>query len=110
MKAFVILLVSLFGFLAGEILAQKETYNWRFGYYLGLSFSVTPPTNVTGSGMLTYESSAVISDANGNLLFYTDGKTVWNKQEQVMANGTGLLGSGPQCSSQPAVILKKPGS
>ena len=110
MKAFVILLVSLFGFWAGEILAQKEAFNWRFGYFCGLNFSITPVTNVSGSAMSTAEGCAVISDALGNLLFYTDGKTIWNKQEQVMANGTGLLGSGPQTSSQAAVIIKKPGS
>ncbi len=104
-------LLIIFGFLLCQtFLAQKETFNWRFGYYLGLSYSVSPPSNVTGSAMLTGEGCACISDTSGNLLFYTDGIKVWNQQNQLMANGTGLLGSGNNWSSQAAIICKKPGS
>ncbi|MCC6690103.1 MAG: hypothetical protein IT235_01095, partial [Bacteroidia bacterium] len=59
--------------------------------------------------MTVLEGSSSISDASGNLLFYTDGYTVWNKNDVQMANGTGLKGfvaSGTQTS----VIVKKPGA
>ena len=47
-----------------------------------------------------------MSDSNGNLLFYTDGATVWNKLHQVMANGTLL--SGAQKGLQNVVINASP--
>src|SRR4030095_14363471 len=52
--------------------------------------------------------TASISDSVGNLLFYTDGVTVWNKFHNVMANGNNLHGG--YSSSQSALIIKQPGS
>ncbi|MBL0136286.1 MAG: hypothetical protein IPP79_21075 [Chitinophagaceae bacterium] len=40
---------------------------------------------------------------------YTNGEFIWNKNHQVMLNGAGLSGSG-EAPSQPALILKLPGS
>jgi hypothetical protein len=37
------------------------------------------------------EGCATISNSSGQLLFYTDGITVYNRNHQVMPNGTGLL-------------------
>ena len=51
----------------------------------------------------TIEGVATISDANGNLLFYTDGVTVWNKIHGVMPNGTGLNGN--PTTTQSAIIV-----
>ena len=57
---------------------------------------------------------ATISSPNGNLLFYTDGATIWNQSHNVMANGSGLLGNTlgvlPGYCAQPALIVKQPGS
>lgn len=58
--------------------------------------------------MNTSEGSAVMSDTNGNLLFYTDGNTVWNKYHDTMSNGAGLNGS--MSSVQSSVIVKQPGN
>ncbi|MCR5861026.1 T9SS type A sorting domain-containing protein [Flavobacterium sp. J372] len=52
------------------------------------------------------EGYASISDSNGNLLFYTDGKKVWNKNHTVMANGT--IGYYPDFT-QPVIIIPHPG-
>jgi hypothetical protein len=49
-----------------------------------------------------------MSDGYGNILFYSDGDTVWNKLNQHMANGVGLMGSGS--STQGPLILKLPNS
>lgn len=73
------------------VFGQNEANNWYFGYNAGLSFSTDPPTPLTNGALVTGEGSAVISDVNGNLLFYTDGSTVWNANHVVMPNGTGLL-------------------
>jgi len=65
-----------------------------------------PPVALTDGALNTYEGCASICDPNGNILFYTDGMTVYNKQHQVMANGTGLLGH--SSSTQSAIILPWP--
>jgi hypothetical protein len=87
--------------------AQNEGAKWFFGEYAGLDFMTTPPTILTGS-MVTQEGCSSISDGAGNLLFYTDGSTVWDKNHNVMSNGTGLLGN--FSTTQSGVIVKKPGS
>ncbi len=88
--------------------AQNETSKWYFGDKAGLDFMTNPPTVILNSAMSHQEGSASIADATGNLLFYTDGITVWNQSNAVMANGTGLLGHGS--SSQSALIVKQPGN
>ena len=68
----------------------------------------SPPLLLTNSAMNTIEGCASIANAAGNLLFYTDGVTVYDQTHTAMANGTGLLGNNSPCQS--AIIIKKPGS
>ena len=56
--------------------------------------------------MVTGEGIAVMNDANGNLLFYTDGRTIWNKNHAQMTNGDNLEGS--SSSTQSAIIIPFP--
>ena len=100
-----LVLLNLFGDIA---FAQNETDNWYFGSKAGLNFSTCTPTILTNGQVNTLEGVATISDVNGNLLFYTDGIKVWNRNHLVMQNGTGLHGN--SSSSQSAVIIPKPGS
>ena len=58
--------------------------------------------------MTTYEGCAVATTARGELLFYTNGETVWNRKHQPMPNGHKLMGSGS--STQSALIVPDPGS
>lgn len=88
--------------------AQLESAIWYFGDHAGLDFNSGAPVVINNSIMNTSEGCASISNSNGELLFYTDGDTVYNKNHQVMGNGTGLLGH--DSSSQSAIIIKKPGS
>ena len=92
--------------------AQKQNNQWRFGFGGALDFNTLPPSFVNGSVIATSEGSASVADRiTGALLFYTDGVTVWNANNQVMPNGTGLLGGVAQLSSTTAaVIVPKPGS
>lgn len=103
-----IVLFLIFVFHPNHSSAQNQTDNWYFGNKAGLNFSTCTPTILTDGQVNTDEGVATISDANGNLLFYTDGVTVWNKQHLIMVNGTGLAGH--PSSTQSAVIVPRPGS
>lgn len=87
---------------------QGEADNWYFGEKAGLNFSTCNPTILTGSALNTIEGVATISAPDGQLLFYTDGITVWNKQHLQMENGFGL--NGDPSSTQSAVIVPLPGN
>lgn len=58
--------------------------------------------------MNTFEGAASISDKNGNLLFYSDGDTIWNKSHNPMLNATGLKGH--SSATQSCLITPYPGS
>lgn len=88
--------------------AQKEANNWYFGVNAGVTFNSGSPVALTNGALVTSEGSATLSDKNGNLLFYTDGISVWNKNHVLMPGGTGLLGD--PSSAQSAIIVPKPGS
>lgn len=91
-----------------SLYAQREAANWYFGAEAGLSFVDGTPQPLLDGVLDTTEGCESLSDANGNLLFYTDGKTVWNRQHEPMPNGTGLLGS--FSSTQSAMAIPQPGS
>lgn len=69
---------------------------------------ISPPTILNVGVLNSFEGCSSISDAAGNLLFYTNGVTVWNRFHVVMTNGTGLQGD-PH-ATQSALILKQPGN
>ena len=85
---------------------QNEGNIWYFGENAGLSFNSDPPVALTDGQLNTLEGCATIADASGNLLFYTDGTTIWNRNHLVMENGT-LLGGDPS-STQSGVIVPNP--
>ncbi len=89
--------------------AQGEASVWYFGGNAGVKFnSDGSVTTLTDGQLNTYEGCATLADSGGNLLFYTDGTTVYNKNHQIMLNGVGLLGD--FSSTQSATIVPKPGS
>lgn len=88
--------------------AQKENYNWYFGKNAGISFNTIPPTVLTDGKLVTNEGCATISDINGNLLFYTDGRIIYNRNHDIMPNGSGL--NGHSSSTQSCIVVPKPGS
>lgn len=93
-------------------MAQNQANIWYFGWNAGLDFSSVEtsgkPTVLSDGALYTMEGCSVISDETGKLLFYTDGDTVWNRQHQLMPNGTGLHGN--QSSTQAALIVPQPDS
>jgi len=87
---------------------QGQANNWYFGQNAGITFNGGPPTALTNGALSTSEGCASISDKNGNLLFYTDGIRVYNKNHVQMPNGNGLFGD--PSSAQSGLIIPKPGS
>ncbi len=85
---------------------QKEASHWYFGRNAGLDFSNGDPVFDTSGSINTTEGCATISDSDGNLLFYTDGTTVWNSRHVIMPTGKGLFGN--SSSTQSAIIVPNP--
>ena len=81
---------------------------WYFGVQSGLDFSTDPPTVLTdGKTQANYLfSSAVQSDNQGNLLFYSDGIHVYDRLHNIMPNGS-LAPSGTPPSEM--LIVPHPG-
>jgi len=103
-KTFFILIISFF--ITQNLFSQYETSHWFFGYNAGLNFQTGSPVPEPGGQIQTEEGCSSISDVCGNLLFYTNGVTVYNKNHQVMQNGTGLKGD--DSSTQSGIIVPKP--
>ncbi|WGH75913.1 T9SS type B sorting domain-containing protein [Tenacibaculum tangerinum] len=99
-------IVFIFLILSTSLSAQKEANIWYFGEYVGLDFNSGSPTLLLDGKLNTEGGCATISDTNGKLLFYTDGRTVWNKNHQTMLNGTGL--NGGNRSTHSALVVPKP--
>ncbi len=99
------LLLVLSGTLAG--FAQQGNI-WYFGRNAGLDFNGGAPVALTDGQIDTYEGCATIADQNGQLLFYTDGITVWNRNHRVMPNGNGL--NGDPSATQSGIIVPYPGN
>src|SRR5687767_12623599 len=105
MKPFFLVLIPLvIGY--NIVYAQREADNWYFGGGAGISFKSGAPVALTDGVINQSEGVATISDANGKLLFYTDGATIWNRDHAIMQNGTSL--NGDNQSAQSGVIVPMP--
>jgi len=98
--------------------AQNQGNIWYFGEGGGLDFNGGEPVVLSdgevfaapqnfGEG-LNNEGSSVVSNDLGELLFYSNGESVWNRNHQVMPNGTDLMGM--YSSTHSALIVPRPGS
>ncbi|MBI1308221.1 MAG: T9SS type B sorting domain-containing protein [Bacteroidetes bacterium] len=67
--------------------AQKNYNVWFFGNSTGLDFNYNPPKVVTDfNGHFSYEGTSSVCDSSGQLMFYTNGDTVFNRQHQILYN------------------------
>jgi hypothetical protein len=93
---------------ASRAFAQGENDHWIFGDGAHISFKTGSPQIVNSSPeMNTLEGSTSVSDAEGRLLFYSDGNHVYNRDNQMMPHGDGLYGHKSSTSS--AVAVPYPG-
>jgi len=91
---------------------EKFINQWYFGYRAGLDFNQAtdsiPPKVLTDGRMIAPAGSGVMSDGTGNLLFYSNGDTIWSRNHAVMTNGTGLGGN--RLVTDGPLAIKRPGS
>lgn len=106
--------ITVLLFYVATSFAQREASIWYFGWQAGIRFNPDNTVTVlTDSQITTGEGCATISNGNGDLLFYTDGITIWDKNHIIMPNadenlGTGLFGD--SSSTQSAIIVPNPGN
>lgn len=88
---------------------EKRVGNiWFFGDRAGIDFNPEEPTPIPDSSVMNAPAgTSTISDRNGRVIFYTDGNTVWNRNNEIMPNGTDI-GGDPQ-ASQSSLIVPFPG-
>ncbi len=101
-----LLLLILILLSNGFVIAQKQNNQWRFGNSGGIDFNFCPPKGVDGGVISANEGVASISNRRtGELLFYTDGVTIWDKNNNPMPNGKNLTGGSTQLSSTSAATI-----
>ena len=99
------ILILIYLFSSTISIAQGEANHWFFGQNASINFNTLPPSIGTGK-LNTNEGCSSFSDSSGNLLFYSDGSTIWDKNNAVMPNGSNLKGH--PSSTQSAIIVPKP--
>jgi gliding motility-associated-like protein len=96
--------------------AAQPGAKWYFGNNAGLDFQGGSPTPLTDGKLNTIEGASSISDPKGNVLFYTDGITIYDREGNPMklfdpisnTLTTAASLSGGQRSTQSALIVPKP--
>ncbi len=107
-SGFALFLIGFLGFCPFPGYTQSPSDHWYFGDFASVDFNQDPPQAHIASALKSPEGCASISDSEGQLLFYTNGQTVWNRLHSPMPHGLGLAGD--TSSSQSAIILPYPGN
>ncbi|MCB0793600.1 MAG: PKD domain-containing protein [Flavobacteriales bacterium] len=92
----------------GDCREDGYRMNWLFGDSAWLDFNSGSAVSLPGSAISSSEGVSSISDGDGQLLFYTNGVTVWDRTHQVMPNGTGLLGGALTSAYDQCIIAPDP--
>ncbi len=75
-RLFLIFSIMIF---AQVIFSQKESNVWFFGWYTILDFNFDPPKVGPNAKIFSYEASSSLCDKIGNLMFYSNGQEIYNK-------------------------------
>lgn len=95
-------------FIYNICFSQGEANIWYFGNKAGIDFNSGVPIDLSNGEINTTEGCATICNNAGQLLFYTDGISVWTRDHELMPNGNNLMGH--PSSTQSAIIVPKPNS
>lgn len=91
-------------------LTDQRSNVWYFGNKAGIDFNQRPPVALSNSAMTAPAGCAIISDRNGQTIFYTDGNNVYRYDEVTKTSSlidTGI--GGDPNSAQSAFIMPVPG-
>ncbi|MFI5135622.1 MAG: hypothetical protein ACHQD9_07195, partial [Chitinophagales bacterium] len=106
---FRILQATIFLFcICVDCVAQNQNNIWYFGTHAGIDFNGPTPVSLSNGMLDCLEGCSSVCDFQGNLLFYTDGITAFDRNHDTMPNGTGLMGGAS--GTQAAMIVALPGS
>ena len=108
--------ICLVALICNQAFCQHYMDNWYFGDNAALNFSTGVPV-YQSSPMTGFEAYATISDSLGNLLFFSNGISLWDKFGNKMPHGDSLEIAQQQDApyygssvTQGVIILPLPGS
>lgn len=102
--------IAFYFFIHSLTTYGQEYNNWYFGNAAAISFNPggrSTPHALPGLNSAN-EGNATINDVDGNLLFYTNGATIYNKLHSIMLNGNQL--NGHVSAVQSSIIIPMPGN
>ena len=102
-------LIVLFFLSLSTVYGQREADNWIFDGGAGLNFTTGDPVPLFVNAPTEFAGGTVMSDTLGNILFSFNGERVYNRNDQVMLNGDGILPVHGG-AAQRAIAFPKPGS
>jgi len=107
---FCVLIFTLLCSLPSNAQPNKRTNIWYFSDSVSMDFNSGEPVEIIGCPItgLGWGSTATMCDTNGTLLFFSDGDSIWNRNNDTMVNGHG--GDDFAQGSQSVICLPKPGS
>ncbi len=105
MKQLKLFILSLCLLNSAYVGAQKYGNIWHFGRNAGIDFNSCEAVVLTNGRSSGFEGCATISDANGQLLFYTTSDSVWDRQHNPMPNGQLIYSSG---TLSQVIIIPRP--
>lgn len=104
----VLLFLCIWLLSTSYIFSQHRADNWVFNTF-GLKFN-NDTVEVLDYYVSGYSRAmGAISDFEGNLLFYSDGITIFNKNKNIMYNGHDICQNGSEAVHQ-SIIIPKPSS
>ncbi len=109
MLRFIILsIVAVAPFATG--LAQHEQDHWAFGDHIMLSFAADS-VQLDSNAMQAFEGCVSISDpGTGQLLFYSNGDTIWNRAGRVMDGSISWMTGSSWSCVQSTIAVPDPAS
>lgn len=76
----------ILGIMLTQLDAQNIANRWIIGNF-NVDFNTSPPNVNTGPFDFLLKGTASMCNQNGDLLFYSDGSSVWNRANEIMPNG-----------------------
>ena len=90
-------------------IGQQVSRIWYFGDNAGIDFNYQPPLKIEAGNHSINEGGVTITDENGDVLFYVDESTVYNRNNMPMKNGQGFIGN-TGSSAQSPIAVQAPGN